>query len=261
MPRVATEGVLHLVILNFLIFIAQVSSAGIFGTDLSDTLGLHSVVSDEFRLFQLFTHMFLHGSFAHVALNMFALWMFGVSLEQVWGLRRFVTYFVLCGLGAALLHLGVWSWRTWRLKQAYELFREQPSFTTYHLVKKRLPGSTGTLADSYAQLAEQEQWQGLQTQRTIRLVGEMVEGAISIPMVGASGAVFGILLAFGMLFPRTTVLVFFILPMPAIVVVLLFGLIELLFGILNLPGDPIAHFAHLGGMLVGWVILRYWYRR
>ncbi|HEX4886785.1 MAG TPA: rhomboid family intramembrane serine protease [Luteibaculaceae bacterium] len=167
--------------------------------------GLFLPLSENFRPWQIVTHMFMHGDFFHLLFNMYALWMFGSTLEQVWGARKFLIFYFVCGLGAAL---------TYTLVRMYEL-------------------------------------QG--ADEAVACV------ANAIPVLGASGAVFGVLLGFGMLFPNTELmLLFFPIPIKAKYFVLGYGAIELYTGLKHTPGDNVAHFAHLGGMIFAFILIKVW---
>ena len=182
-----------------------------FGDAIIERFALFNVVSPLFHSFQVFTYMFLHGGVSHLFFNMFALWMFGRTLEMELGSQRFFTYYMVCGVGAALIQLGV-------------------SYAEYaHLLD-----AAGVYAAS-------------------RL--------LAIPTVGASGAVFGLLLAFGVLHPNNRIMLMF----PPVVLkakwfVLIYGLIELVFGMSGYQAG-VAHFAHLGGMIWGFALLHWWKRQ
>ena len=164
----------NLIIINVLLFLAQFVAQS-YGINLSDYLGLHFFLADNFNPAQLFTYMFMHGGFTHIFFNMFAVWMFGRILEQVWGPKRFLFYYILCG---------------------------------------------------------------------------------------ASGAVYAILLAFGMLFPNQQLFIFPLpFPIKAKFFVIGYALIELYAGFANNPGDNVAHFAHLGGMIFGFILIMYWRKK
>jgi membrane associated rhomboid family serine protease len=156
---------------------------------------------------------------------MFALWMFGKILENVWGAKRFLIYYMITALGAAALHLAVSQY------QIYELSNEVPNLI--ELAKKGLYNPSNENSLRLTQL-------------------------VTTPTVGASGAVFGILLAFGMLFPNTLLYIYFAIPIKAKYFVMIYGALELYLGLSNNPADNVAHFAHLGGMLFGFLLLKYW---
>jgi membrane associated rhomboid family serine protease len=218
------EVVKNLLIINGLFFLGTISLDNL-GVDLTQILALHQFQSANFMPHQLITHFFMHANLTHLLLNMFALWMFGKILENVWGGKRFLIYYMFTGLGAAALHL------VFSQYQISELTNDMPGIL--ELAKKGLynPGNANSL--KLTQL-------------------------VSTPTVGASGAVFGILLAFGMLFPNTLLYIYFAIPVKAKYFVIVYGLIEIYSGLSNNPGDNVAHFAHLGGMLFGFLIIKYW---
>ena len=210
------EIVKNLLIINGLLFLGTISLEN-YGIDLTQMLALHQFQSPDFRPHQLVTHMFMHANFTHLFFNMFALWMFGKTLENVWGGKRFLIYYMFTGLGAAALHLGV---------SQYEILslQAQPNSSDLNMILEM---------------------------RKLNLL-------ITTPTVGASGAVFGILLAFGMLFPNTLLYIYFAIPIKAKYFVMVYGALELYSGLSNNPADNVAHFAHLGGMLFGFLLLKYW---
>ena len=226
------EIVKNLLIINSLLFLGTISLKN-FGIDLTKTLGLHQFQSDEFMPHQIITHFFMHANFTHLLFNMFALWMFGKVLENVWGGKRFLTYYMLTGLGAAALHLCV---------SQYEILTLQNQLNPYELESLLANGK---------KILEGNQNYSNTTMGKLNLL-------INTPTVGASGAVFGILLAFGMLFPNTLLYIYLAIPIKAKYFVIIYGIIELYLGISNNPADNVAHFAHLGGMLFGYLILKYW---
>lgn len=197
----------NLLILNFLFFLADISLAT-RGIDLSRWLGLHYFTAENFYPFQFVTYMFMHGNFSHLFFNMFALWMFGYALENYWGGKRFLFYYLVTGIGAGLIQSGVQAWELVPVMQRYDPVSVQ------HYVN-------------------------------------------NIVTVGASGAVFGILLAFGMCFPNVPIYLYFFIPIRAKWFVIIYGLIELFAGIGG-NVDGVAHFAHVGGMLFGFLLILYW---
>jgi len=222
--RELPEIIKNLLIINGLLFLATIS-LGSYGIDLTQLLGLHQFQSEDFMPHQLITHFFMHGNFTHLFFNMFALWMFGKILENVWGAKRFLIYYMITALGAAALHLAVSQY------QIYELSNEFPNLI--ELAKKGLYNPSNENSLRLTQL-------------------------VTTPTVGASGAVFGILLAFGMLFPNTLLYIYFAIPIKAKYFVMIYVALELYLGLSNNPADNVAHFAHLGGMLFGFLLLKYW---
>jgi membrane associated rhomboid family serine protease len=183
---------------------------GRHGIDLTHWLGLHYVMASDFYLWQPLTYMFMHANFSHLFFNMFAVMMFGPALEERWGGKRFLIYYLITGLGAAIVQESVWA------------LQLQPILNTV----------TPTMATALAN---------------------------RVVTIGASGAVFGILLAFGWLFPDVRMFILFIpIPIRARVLVLIYALIELFAGLAPTSGDNVAHFAHLGGMIFGWLLILWW---
>lgn len=219
----------NLLIINVLMLLA----ATVFrtkGIDLNEWLGLHYWEGSKFNVAQLISYMFLHDGFTHLFFNMFSLFMFGGLLERVFGPKRFLFYYISCGIGAAIVQEVVW-WLTWE--------------------------NTFALVDN----------QGFVALRGAEAVAYSVEHGMmdgffnSMITIGASGAVFGILLAFGMVFPNMPLYLMFIpIPIKAKWMVLGYGAIELFFGVSGFQAS-VAHFAHLGGMIFGFLMLLYWKKK
>ncbi len=226
------EIVKNLLIINGLFFLATISLES-YGINFTKWFALHQFQSQDFMPHQLITHLFMHGNFTHLLFNMFALWMFGKTLENVWGGKRFLTYYMITGIGAAFVHLAV---------SQYEILSLQSQISPNEL-SNLLENGGGLLANFQ--------------NYSYPLMGKL-NLLINAPTVGASGAVFGILLAFGMLFPNTLLYIYFAIPIKAKYFVIIYGIMELYAGISNNPADNVAHFAHLGGMLFGFILLKYW---
>ncbi len=216
------EVVKNLLIINGLFFLVTIVVGNRLGIDLTQYLGLHYPLSDDFKPYQIITYMFMHGNFLHILSNMFALWMFGTSIENYWGGKRFLVYYLVTGLGAAIIHYIVLYYTT--------------VIPALHEIKALQQLDNIQDADAVAQ----------QFYNHIP------------PVVGASGAVFGILLAFGMMFPNQIIYLYFAIPIKAKYFVILYGLFELYAGIENSRSDNVAHFAHLGGMVFGYILIKYW---
>lgn len=227
------EVVKNLLIINVLMLLATVVAYQA-RVDLSEILGLHHWSSEAFRPHQIVTYMFMHGGIAHLFFNMFALYMFGRILEQVWGSKRFLIYYMITGIGAGLIQLLVTEIRIQSIMTDLDPELLRMVIDEGYSIRK----SGQNFVDPYAR---------------------ELNNLINISTVGASGAVFGILLAFGMLFPNVRLMLLFPpIPMKAKYFVAAYGAIELYMGIANNPGDNVAHFAHLGGMLFGFVLIKYW---
>ncbi len=207
MNRTLPPAVRWLLIINVGMFLLTwlLQSQGI---SLIFYLSLFYPTSPYFHIYQLITHMFMHGSISHIFFNMFALWMFGSLLENVWGSKRFLFFYFFCGLGAAAVQL---------------------ASTAY------------VISQMHSQ--------------------DAIDAIINIPTLGASGAIFGLLVAFGYLFPNTELYLMFIpIPVKAKYFVIGYAALELFFGFSGVePG--VAHFAHLGGALFGFILVYYWNKR
>ena len=207
----------NLLVINVLCFVGMFVARR-YGIDINDLAGLHFFLASDFNVAQLVSYMFLHANFQHIFFNMFAVWMFGRVLEQVWGPKRFLTYYLLCGIGAGLI-------------------QEVVQYVEY-----------ATVLSNY---------DSVQTPFGIIPMSEYLN---QMTTVGASGAVYGILLAFGMLFPNSEMFVFPLpVPIKAKYFVMGYAALELVLGITG--GDGIAHFAHLGGMLFGLILILYWKKK
>ena len=217
----------NLMIINGLFFLATWSLQS-RGIDLSQWLALHQFQSPNFMPHQLITHMFMHGNFTHLFFNMFTLWMFGKTLENVWGGKRFLTFYMITGLGAALIYC------IYIQFQINELSQFNSNYLNLAMEGKFYIGNIESIN---------------------------LTKIVNTPMVGASGAVYGLLLAFGMLFPNTLLYLYLAIPVKAKYFVGGIGVLSLISGISNNPGDNVAHFAHLGGLIFGIILLKYWKKK
>ena len=223
----------NIILINVLMLMADYAAKSVFGMDLTMVLGLYFPKSEQFMPLQIVTHMFMHGGIWHLFFNMYALYIFGQVLENVWGPKRFFIYYMVCGLGAAFVH------------ESVILFQYNKLMNIISSEQLQLVLDEGTAFFSQGKVFTDETMQSLQI-------------LLNTPTVGASGAVFGILLAFGVLFPNTQ-LMLLIPPIPirAKYFVMIYGAIELYLAFTQ-PGSNIAHAAHLGGMLFGYLLIRYW---
>ncbi len=252
----------NLLIINGLFFLMTIVIQNTFQKDLTDWLALYYPGAPEFKAYQFATHLFMHGNFMHLFSNMFALWMFGSALENIWGPKKFLTYYIITGLGAAVLHTLVIYVEMSSLESAANQFFADPTNKSFeYFVLNSVPQQYQPifveLMNSWNSNPASIELQ----QNAIGFANELIQVKQSIPTVGASGAVFGVLLAFGMMFPNSMIYVFFFLPMKAKYFVLLYGIFELYSGIQNNPSDNVAHFAHLGGMLFGFILIKYWRKK
>ncbi len=220
MPNIPTVTK-NLLVINMLAFLATQVLPAVSGTDLTSLLGLHFFMASDFRLYQLLTYMFMHGSWTHIILNMLMLWMFGAVVENTWGAKRYLFYYIFCGIGAGLCQ---------ELAQYVQYCVD--GLADYQMVNI---GSTVIPTDQYLNM---------------------------LNTVGASGAIYALLLAFGMMFPNERM---FIMPIPVPIkakwVVLGSILLEFVTGISPNISDGVAHMAHLGGMVFGVLLIVYWRRQ
>jgi membrane associated rhomboid family serine protease len=233
MPNV----VKNLLIINVLFFLAK-AVANSRGIDLSVILGLHYFDSPDFRPYQIATHFFMHGDLMHIFFNMFSLVMLGAHLERIWGPKRFLIFYFVTALGAAALHQGV---------LAIEIYNAAGTLT---------PISDGLVECHPGIMAMDCQYSNVLTHDQFKHAASAYTN-----VVGASGAIYGLLMAFAMLFPNTEFMLLFPpIPIKAKWFALILGLIALYSGYQNSSGDSVAHFAHLGGMLFGFIMIKIWQR-
>lgn len=256
-----TPAVKILLILNIVMYFLSMFIDSRMHVDTAHLLGLHLPQSVFWRPWQYVTHMFMHGSFGHLFFNMFALFMFGRILESVWGTKRFIIYYFVTGLGAAALHSLVSWYGLHNMQEQFYAFQSTPDagvfaeFVRSHVSNPRLLSQLMQFVDAWNAAPASSQFAG----QAEYYMQSIIQAYTNVPTIGASGAVFGILLAFGMLFPNTELYLMFIpIPIKAKYFVLLYGAAELFFGLQNSVGDNVAHFAHLGGMLFGFFLILYW---
>ncbi len=215
--RVLPPVVKHLLIINVLLYLATFTMNR-FHIDLTDYLGLHFFKASDFKVYQLITYMFMHGNFEHLFFNMFALWMFGNTLENIWGSKRFLWFYMLCGIGAGLC------------QEVVQYIQYVTTLAQYDSVN--FGGGQVISMANYLNM---------------------------LNTVGASGAIYGLLLAFGMMFPNSMIYLYFFVPIKAKWFVIGYAVIELVSGFIG--GGNVAHFAHLGGMLFGLILILVWKKK
>jgi membrane associated rhomboid family serine protease len=227
--RSATPVVKNIIIINVLFFLGSMAIPG-----LDNALSGYYWSSPNFQPWQIVTHMFMHAGIGHIFFNMYGLYLFGSALENYWGSKRFLTYYIVSGLGAFVLHNAM---------TYFELSQIIPQLSPADWDMVRAEGAN----------AMQE------GKNFIDPLMRKANSVLNTGMVGASGAVFGILLAFGMLFPNTELMLLFPpIPLKAKWLVFGYGALELYSAVQANPGDNVAHFAHLGGMISGYILLKYW---
>ncbi|MBV6645179.1 MAG: rhomboid family intramembrane serine protease [Cyclobacteriaceae bacterium] len=254
-----TPMVKNILIINIGIYLLDV----FLKLELIDFFGLRVIFSEEFHPHQFLTYMWLHSttSFYHLFGNMFAVFIFGPMLEQVWGSKRFLTFYLACGIGAGVLFGAADFFEKRSLKVDTEIYLENPNPEAFEIfiLKHRVSyGGLSQLADFSDDFYENAN-NNFYISQSKEYVQQIFDLFSNIPMVGASGAVFGILMAFGMLFPNTQLMLLFPpIPIKAKYLVFFYGAYELYAEISRSPGDNVAHLAHLGGMLVAFILLRLW---
>ena len=230
----------NLLIINFLIWSVEVIFPGFAERSIIRVLGLHFITGDNFNPIQIITYMFVHApnNPAHILFNMFSLWMFGRVLEQVWGSKRFMMFYFVCGIGAALIQEAVWAG------------------TYMHDYISGIAAQNGLTYDHMKQIVD-----AATAHHDASFISAINQYKSSMVTIGASGAIFGLLLGFGMVFPNTPLYLFFIpVPIKAKYMVIGYGVIEFFLGVTG-SESTVAHFAHLGGMLFGIFILLYWKKK
>lgn len=246
----------NLMIINGIMFLATSIFEETFGLNLTDYFGLFYFESDKFRVWQLFTHLFMHGSFSHIFSNMLSLWMFGSVLENLLGSKRFLSYYFLTGFGAGVLHSTI---QYLELHSIYELaiqYKSNPNVVDFqYFASKYAPNQALNEITTFIS-AWKVHPNTMYVQQSVEIVNSIANARIDTVTVGASGAVFALLFAFGYLFPNMLIYVYFAIPIKAKYFVAMYGAFELFSGIRN--ADNIAHYAHLGGMLFGFILLKYW---
>ncbi|MBP6410017.1 MAG: rhomboid family intramembrane serine protease [Pseudarcicella sp.] len=233
-----TPTVKTLLMINIGLFILKIT-----GFD-DSFLHLHYFEAESFKIFQPITYMFIHAGTQHIFMNMFGLFMFGPLLEKIWGQNRFLIFYFVCGVGSGLLY---------NLIQYFE-YAELRKITESCLADPTL-----------SNLKEYQRYFGIELIQinatiTTDLVKEFYQSRVNLgSLVGASGAIFGLLTAYGMLFPNSEMMIFPIpIPIKAKYFVILYGAYEFWSGVKNAPGDNVAHFGHIGGMIFAFILIKYW---
>ena len=255
----------NLLIINGLIFLAQKTFGGPASEfSFENLFALHAWQSGLFKPWQLVTHMFLHGDFNHILGNMFGLWMFGSVLENLWGSKRFLTFYLICGLGAALMHLLFLSWELIPMVRDYSVIFQQ------HISGNE--GQANAMIDFIYKYNIRFEGDVQENIRSMRInpgntelttwayenITAYYQNNLNTATIGASGAVFGVLAAFVYLFPNTYLYIYFLIPVKAKWIGLLYFSYELFYALRNSAGDHVARWAHVGGAIVGLLIVITW---
>ncbi len=212
----------NIIIINVIMYVLKLILEG-KGINLDNYLGLHYHLAPAFQPYQFITYLFMHGSFSHLFFNMFAVYMFGQVIEQTWGPKKYLIFYIVTGLGAAITQYVIMHFQITDMLAAYNARID------------------------IASVSEKARW-----------IEEKYQYLNDNVIVGASGSLFGLLGAFGMLFPNQMLYIYFLFPLKAKWLVIGYGAIELFSGLSNNPGDNVAHFAHLGGLFVGIILVLLW---
>ena len=233
--RAASETVKHLLIINSIFFLATL----VIGDFTYDLFALHYYDSPKFKYWQIITHMFMHGDFSHILFNMIGLWMFGTPIEQIWGKNKFIFFYLSTGLGAAALQMILYYFQIYQANELFITLNTDKSIISEFYVSSRLPSNIINSLD-------------------VRSL-QSAFSAFNSVLVGASGALYGVLVAFAMLFPNTHLMLLFPpIPIKAKFLVPILIAADVFFGFSSYSIGPIAHFAHVGGVLTGFIMFQYW---
>jgi membrane associated rhomboid family serine protease len=252
-------NVLMLLVSSYLPYLVELP-----GPSLYSMLSLFYFQSDFFRPHQLVTHIFMHADFLHLLGNMLGLIIFGPLLEQVWGSKRFLTFYMITGLGAAFLHMGFNHWEMIQMQQSIMEFAASPDPDSYLMALRQdfnvdRQSEFFDIQESFAAEWSDNQGSALYPAQAMSMLNTIYYASFNGPMLGASGAIFGLLAAFGLMFPQLEIRpMFFPVPIKAIFLVLMFTGVEIYSVMKNNPGDHVAHFAHLGGALFGFILVKLW---
>jgi membrane associated rhomboid family serine protease len=252
-----TPAVRAIVLINVLIFLVDSALNG----QLVQQFALRSFLSPDFNPIQLVTHIFLHDGLGHIFSNMLGMVVFGPMLERVWGVRRFVFFYFFTGIGAALLFSGINYWEVADVYETVRNFRANPTPDGFVGFIDRHAGSIYTdEIDKFIDSFRAEPRNPLYTEGSVQIVNRVFSVQLRGLMVGASGALFGVMMGCALLFPNTEVIMPLLLFFPIKVkwLVIFYGAFELYSGIYQSQADNVAHFAHIGGMIFGFILVQFW---
>jgi len=270
-PGVLTPIIKYIIIVNVAVFLFQQGAGYVLQNDFMSKLGLSFPLGDNFSPFQFITYMFVHGSFSHLLFNMFGLWMLGTVLEQVWGGKRFFTFYLLSGVGAAIFYFAIFHLTASPYISMIDDVLNSPSAENIHNFMKTdvwevLHHFKGNAWVSNVGVKVVQDYESMLPLDDVSFVARYVSGLQAIKdtiynsslLVGASGSVYAILLAMGVMFPNSVIHLYFFIPIKMKYFVLGLGAISLIWGLMDRAGDNVAHFAHLGGMVSGLILMYFW---
>jgi len=253
----------NIIIINVILFATTQFFIYILHSDfLLRHLALFPVRSNLFEPHQIVTHIFMHANLAHIFFNMFGVFMFGRILEQLWGSKKMMIFYTVTGLGAAFIHLTVNYFQMSHLMKLADLFYTSPGYDLFNqIVTKYSPGGASSQVVNFMQQWFYKPDDTSFVPQAKEIVEYLVNANLQIPTLGASGAVFGLLIAFAMMFPDVELMLIFLpIPIKAKYFVPFYALLELFFGVAGFKWDNVAHFAHLGGALFGFIMVMIWKR-
>jgi membrane associated rhomboid family serine protease len=253
----------NLMIINGLIFLGVSTMPKEIQSWIYDHFALHYWGSDLFMPHQVVTHLFMHGSWGHVISNMFTLWIFGSMLENYVGAKRFITFYMICGLGAAFCHMGVSSYENYQLTQQANAFMDAPTFENLLELRRNfsLEATSGYSIDGLVEALHRDPNNPQIISVAKIFISNFVNAYRNVPLVGASGAVYGILFGAAYLFPNVLIYIYFLIPIRQKYVAAFMIITEIFVAVENNPNDNVAHFAHLGGVLISYFLIKNWKRR
>lgn len=252
-----TSVVKNLLLINIGIYFIN----SLMGLNINDQFSFYGFNSPKFQPYQLFTYMFLHGGLGHIFSNMLGLFVFGPILENFWGSNRFLKFYLITGIGAGLLYALINMYEFNQTENDARAYREQPSPERYYeFLKDNFPDynyydDIRVIAENYDNNPDSKSWARESVASIDRIIRSIRDGG----MLGASGAIFGLLMAVALLFPNTQVFLLFPpIPVKMKYLALVFGLMAIFGALHRTPGDNVAHYAHLGGMIIALILIKIW---
>ena len=250
-----TPVVKNLLIINVVVYFG----ASLISSNANQYLGLYYFASPNFYPYQFFTYMFAHGGFGHIFFNMLGLFFLGPLLEQFWGPKKFIAFYLVTGLGAGLIYNGIQYFTIKPMERDMISYQYDPTPEKFYgFVTEHFPRQSSQIYQFYENYSEHPNNESIQIE-SVNYVQQIYRLKLSIPMVGASGAIYGLLMAIALLFPNTQFMLLFPpIPIKAKYLALILGGVSLFSGIQGNVGDNVAHFAHLGGMVFAFILIRIW---
>jgi membrane associated rhomboid family serine protease len=243
-----------LIVINVIVFIVQ-SINPQYDRMIVSLFGLHYFSSEQFNPIQLVTYMFVHADISHIFGNMIGLFFLGPILEMFWGEKRFLIFYLITGIGAGVLYMGLKYYDFSTLEAVTRAYILNPDLTQFQGLLAKFY-SEGIPSSVYGML---EDTSNVTLKESVFIAEESLKAVLNTPMIGASGAVFGIMAGFGLLFPNTELMLLFIpFPIKAKYLVTFYALYEIYVGLHKMPGDNVAHFAHIGGMIFAFILIKMW---